>query len=64
MESQPQNPEFRINPENFHLCYLDTFMQWKSSNHTRLSGPFINTLEINLTKFHPPQGIVYRHGLS
>ena len=21
MESQPQNPEFRINPENFHPCY-------------------------------------------
>ena len=21
MESQPQNPEFRNNPENFHLCY-------------------------------------------
>ena len=20
MESQPQNPEFRINPENFHTC--------------------------------------------
>ena len=20
MESQPQNPEFRINPENFHIC--------------------------------------------
>ena len=20
MESQPQNPEFRINPENFHPC--------------------------------------------
>ena len=20
MESQPQNPEFRINPENFHRC--------------------------------------------
>ena len=20
MESQPQNPEFMINPENFHLC--------------------------------------------
>ena len=20
MESQPQNPEFRINPENSHLC--------------------------------------------
>ena len=22
MESQPQNPEFRINPENFHQCYF------------------------------------------
>ena len=20
MESQPQNPEFRIDPENFHTC--------------------------------------------
>ena len=24
MESQPQNPEFSINPENFHPC-ADTF---------------------------------------
>ena len=23
MESQPQNPEFRINPENFRLCSMD-----------------------------------------
>ena len=22
MESQPQNPEFRNNPENFHQCTL------------------------------------------
>ena len=22
MESQPQNPEFRSNPENFHLCVV------------------------------------------
>ena len=22
MESQPKNPEFRINPENFHPCYV------------------------------------------
>ena len=22
MESQPQNPEFRINPENFHPCSI------------------------------------------
>ena len=24
MESQPQNPEFRINPENFHTCIQKT----------------------------------------
>ena len=23
MESQPQNPEFRINPENFHSCHIN-----------------------------------------
>ena len=23
MESPPQNPEFRINPENFHPCTLE-----------------------------------------
>ena len=23
MESQPQNPEFRIDPENFHPCLND-----------------------------------------
>ena len=23
MESQPQNPEFRIDPENFHPCIRD-----------------------------------------
>ena len=23
MESQPQNPEFRINPENFHPCTMN-----------------------------------------
>ena len=25
MESQPQNPEFRINPENFHPCLYGLF---------------------------------------
>ena len=24
MESQPQNPEFRNNPENFHPCIITT----------------------------------------
>ena len=27
MESQPQNPEFRNNPKNFHLCRI---YNWKS----------------------------------
>ena len=31
MESQPQNPEFRINPENFHPCNLKAI---KDNNHT------------------------------
>ena len=26
MESQPQNPEFRNNPENFHRCNSGTFL--------------------------------------
>ena len=28
MESQPQNPEFRNNPESFHPRYLDTRTQF------------------------------------
>ena len=27
MESQPQNPEFRINPENLHPCSLSLISQ-------------------------------------
>ena len=27
MESQPQNPEFRINPENFHPCSYYIFQK-------------------------------------
>ena len=26
MESRPQNPEFRNNPENFHPCNLEKVM--------------------------------------
>ena len=27
MDSQPQNPEFRINPENFHPCKYQSLIQ-------------------------------------
>ena len=27
MESQPQNPEFKINPENFHPCIIHQINQ-------------------------------------
>ena len=30
MESQPQNPEFRINPENFHQC--STYLQLRQEH--------------------------------
>ena len=28
MESQPQNPEFRNNPENFHTCKPTLTLCW------------------------------------
>ena len=31
MESQPQNPEFRNNPENFHPC-IHPYLMYVSSN--------------------------------
>ena len=30
MESRPQNPEFRINPESFHPCQYE-FILWMKS---------------------------------
>ena len=34
MESQPQNPEFRNNPENFHPCKLEiVFVKQSPHNH-------------------------------
>ena len=36
MESQPQNPKFRNNPENFHPCYQaqDVLMTLNRHGHT------------------------------
>ena len=32
MESQPQNPEFRINPENFHPCMCLVVICWERAD--------------------------------
>ena len=32
MESQPQNPEFRINPENFHPCIIPQYIETYGNN--------------------------------
>ena len=32
MESQPQNPEFRINPENFHPCSSKDIRRYKQGD--------------------------------
>ena len=40
MESQPQNPEFRNNPENFHLWIIKPFK------------PQLNTIEHEISTAH------------
>ena len=35
MESQPQNPEFSINPENFHPCSMKCHPQNPESRNNR-----------------------------
>ena len=37
MESQPQNPEFRNNPENFHPCELTRLTEGLSVQIFRVS---------------------------
>ena len=38
MERQPQNPEFRINPENFHPCDPRNLLDKKSSSTAGNAG--------------------------
>ena len=33
MECQPQNSEFRINPENFHRCRSECICRWEMKTH-------------------------------
>ena len=43
MESQPQNPEFRIIPENFHPCILNGKMD---SSQTLIIVPLWHNKEL------------------
>ena len=48
MVSQPQNPEFRINPKNFHLCiYTDSniFLQFFQYQEVKTCVSISLTLE-------------------
>ena len=48
MESQPQNPEFRKNPKNFHPCAEADFL-WKVSLKILNSGKILKTFTYVLT---------------
>ena len=44
MESQPRNPELRINPENFHPYFLKV-------NNSRFNGVIENTVDLDQMAF-------------
>ena len=45
MESQPPNPEFRINPENFHPCICT------KASHKCPDVVFIMLINVKMPKF-------------
>ena len=54
MESQPQNPEFRINPENFHPCLTLSFPSTQTPNDTTIVC--VNTKSTEKVPFLGPKG--------
>ena len=59
METQPQNPEFRNNPENFHPCVLFLFFilsKFPNSQNFQFDSSMSETnkdRKKNLVKIHP-----------
>ena len=56
MESQPQNPEFRNNPENFHPCLL-------SLNPLCITNPITGNLANGEDSDEMPHNAVFHKGL-
>ena len=51
MESQPENPEFRNNPENFHACVCEKQRLWQDCADAIIAkilcaGPFVKKIWI------------------
>ena len=58
MESKPQNPEFRINPENFHPCPI-----YRSMCPYKLEyGMWLSPLVIKSCLYTDISIITYRYG--
>ena len=51
MDSQPQNPECRINPENFHPCILNFLISGiKSDSLKKLKGTWVSGCKESASK--------------
>ena len=50
MENQPQNPEFRINPENFHPCIWSSTQDF-ATYHNSKEGKLISHKNQNLVNW-------------
>ena len=51
MESQPQNPEFRNNPENFHPCIQKGLYVYLTAKEMHIFN--IHLIPETLIKFYP-----------
>ena len=51
MESQPQNPEFRNNPENFHPCADPGYILFRKQDRSRSAGFRIHTVSHSAHKY-------------
>ena len=49
MESQPQNPEIRNNPENFHSCKTKVNLRFIDSHHINIVPPPLYNTDLDIT---------------